>query len=111
MPRTLARAPRTLAPAPRTLARAQRLPALAHLFDSFLFCALRIQARDATAFSAGGFIDDGIDERGLARADGFFHGVPQLGRGRGVHAHTTEGFYQLIIACPLDKHCGCNIEA
>src|ERR1700694_3742401 len=77
----------------------------------FLFPALRIQARDATAFGAGGFIDHGIDERGLARADGFFHCLAQLGRGRGVHAHATEGLHQLVIACALDEHGGCHIGA
>src|SRR5476651_2518377 len=42
-----------------------------------------------------------IDERGLTRADGFFHCLAQLGRGRGVHAHATEGLHQLVIACSL----------
>src|SRR5712692_1161162 len=76
----------------------------------FLFCA-RVQARDATAFGAGGFIDHGIDERGLARADGFFHCLAQLGRGRGVHAHAAEGLHQLVIARTLDEHGGCHIGA
>src|SRR5688572_5508687 len=44
----------------------------------FLFRG-RVQAGDATAFGAGGFIDHGIDERGLARADGFLHCLAQLG--------------------------------
>src|SRR5713226_9090120 len=70
----------------------ERLPALAQRLDLFLFCA-RIQARDATAFGAGGLVDHGIDERGLARADGFFHRLAQLGRGRGMDAHATEGLH------------------
>src|SRR5712691_3448506 len=86
----------------------ERLPALAQRLDLFLFCA-RIQARDATAFGAGGFIDHGIDERGFARADGFFHGLAQLGRGRGVHAHAAEGLDQLVVARTLDEHGGCHI--
>src|SRR3990170_1797495 len=58
--------------------------------DLFLFRG-RIQARDATAFGAGGLIDHGIDERGLARADGCFHCLAQLGGGRGVHAPAAQG--------------------
>src|SRR5439155_20859305 len=69
----------------------------------FLFCA-RVQAGDATAFGARALIDDGIDERGLARADGFFHALAQLGRGRGVHAHAAEGFDQLVVARALDEY-------
>src|SRR3989304_2930168 len=89
----------------------ERLPAVAQLFDLFLSCALRIQARGAAAFGAGGFIDDGIDERGPARADGFFHRPAQLGRGRGVHAHAAEGLHHLVVARTLDEHGGCNIGA
>src|SRR5207237_980425 len=56
----------------------------------FLFCA-RVQAGDTTAFGAGALIDDRIDERGPARADGFLHRAAQFGRGRGVRAHAAEG--------------------
>src|SRR5213592_4238127 len=87
-----------------------RIPLSASMFDLFLFCA-RIQARDATAFGAGGLIDHGIDERGLARADGFLHGLAQLGRGRGVHPDATEGLDQLVVARTLDEHRGCHIGA
>jgi len=47
-------------------------------FHYFFFPACRVQARDAAAFGAGGFIDHGIDERGLARAEGFFHCLAQF---------------------------------
>src|SRR5438876_1909927 len=76
----------------------------------FLFCA-RVQAGDATAFGAGALIDDGVDERGFARAEGFFHRLAQLGRGRGMDAHAAEGLHQLVIACTLDEHGGCHIRA
>src|SRR6266851_1473355 len=91
-----------------------RIPLSASILISknlFLFSACRIQARDATAFGPGGFIDHGIDERGLARADGFLHCLAQLGRRRGVHAHATEGLHQLFIACALDEHGGGHIRA
>src|SRR5712664_68978 len=98
-------------PACTWLMSRMRIPLSASMFDLFLFCALRVQARDATAFGPGGFIDHGIDERGLARADGFLHCLAQLGRRRGVHAHATEGLHQLVIACALDEHGGCHIGA
>jgi hypothetical protein len=60
---------------------------------------LRFADQLGAAF-AGGFIDDGIDERGLARTDGLFHRPAQLGRGRGMHAHATEGLHQLVSAHP-----------
>src|SRR5262245_38908569 len=68
----------------------------------FLLCA-RIQARDTTAFGAGGFIDHGIDERGLARMDGLFHRLAQFGWGRGVRAHATERLHQFVVARTLDE--------
>src|SRR6266480_1882566 len=91
-----------------------RIPLSASILISknlFLLSAGRIQARDTTAFGPGGFIDHGIDERGLARADGFLHCLAQLGRRRGVHAHAAEGLDQLVIACALDEHGGCHIRA
>src|SRR3990172_12945112 len=84
-----------------------RLPALAQLFDLFLLCALRIQARDASAFGAGGFIDDGVDERGLLRADGFFHCLLQPGRGRGGAAHAPPDPPPLFLDRPPPETTGC----
>src|SRR5207249_1279531 len=76
----------------------------------FLFCA-RVQAGDTTAFGAGALIDDRIDERGPARADGFLHRAAQFGRGRGVRAHAAEGLDQLVVARALDEHGGCHVGA
>src|SRR5437660_5656802 len=45
---------------------------------SFLFRG-GIEARDASAFRAGLFVDDRVDQRRLARADRFFHRVAKLG--------------------------------
>src|SRR2546427_2885256 len=77
----------------------------------FLFRGARVQARDAAAFGARGLVDDGIDQRGLLRADGFFHCLAQLGRGRGVHAHAAEGLDQLVIARALHEYRGRRIAA
>src|SRR5437773_4569139 len=63
-----------------------------------------IEARDAAAFGARLFVDDRVDQRGLARADRCFHRIAQLGRRRGQKAHATEGLHQLLVARALDEH-------
>src|SRR5438445_10162007 len=85
-----------------------RIPLSASMFDLFLFCA-RIQARDATAFGARGFIDHGIDERGFARADGVFHGFAQRSRRLGVHTHDADGLDLIVVACTLHLTCAHHI--
>src|SRR5688500_360975 len=71
----------------------------------------RIQAGYAATFGARGLIDDGVDERRLARAHRFFHGLAQFGRRRGMGADAAEGFDQLVVAGVLDEHGGRRIAA
>src|SRR5258708_7531807 len=71
---------------------------------SSLFLHTRIQAGDAAALGAGGLIDDGIDERGLARADGLFHRLAQFSRVGGVRPHAAEGLDDLVVARVLHEH-------
>src|SRR3954454_17975429 len=66
--------------------------------DLFLLGALWIEARDAAAFGACRFVDDGVDERRLLRANGVFHCLAQFDRRRRMDTHAAEGFHQLVVA-------------
>src|SRR5712664_3627591 len=74
----------------------------------FLFSG-RVEAGDAAALGAGGFVDDGIDEGRLLRADGLLHRLAQLGRRGGVRPHPAEGVHQLVVARALHEHGGRHV--
>src|SRR5690242_8457232 len=73
-------------------------------FSDLLLLRARVEARDASALGAGGLVDDGVDECGLAGANGLFHRLAQLGRRGCVHPDAAEGLDQLVVARALHEH-------
>src|SRR5678815_2564879 len=71
----------------------------------------RVEARDAAALGAGGLVDDGVDQRRLARRDRLGEALPQLVGSRRVDADAAEGIHQLVVARALDEDRRCDVAA
>src|SRR3954469_17057533 len=88
-----------------------RTPFSASMARLFLFRRRRIEAGDAPAFRSGGLVDHGIDERRLARAEGFCHRFPPLSRRRYMRAAAAERLDQLVVARALHEHGGRRVAS
>src|SRR3954454_15560345 len=64
----------------------------------------RVQARDAAALGPRGLVDDGVDERRLARRERRVEPLPQLVGSRRVDADAAERLHHLLVARILDEH-------
>ncbi|SPC23583.1 hypothetical protein CO2235_MP70243 [Cupriavidus oxalaticus] len=64
---------------------------------------MRIQIGQATAFGAGSRVDDGVDQRGLARAQRFVYRGFEFRRRGDIGTDTTERFHHLVVARARDE--------
>src|SRR5205085_12228079 len=81
-----------------------RTPFSASMARLFIFRRRRVEAGDAPALRSGGLIDHGIDQRRLARSEGFVHRLAQLRRRAHVQADAAEGLDQLVVARALHEY-------